>query len=291
MRSRSLFLYLSLSAGLLAQDQQLPVWRLEIRGLSAPGTGYSAILENTFHQKVAESTMRPDNSFEFRDVAYGDYWLTIADEQGETAYHGLVTVHSGALQETLDLPAARRPERPPSGPISVADLRHPPSRKAFAALFAAQQLSQSGRYAAAAAELEKAVRLSPDWADAHTNLAAQYIRLARYQDALDEAGRAMALRGANAVDLGNIAYAEYRLNLRADAIRSVRSGLALDPASPKLHYILGALLAMDPATAAEAIPHLEIAARTIPSARECLATARRMLAAPASASADLLPER
>jgi tetratricopeptide (TPR) repeat protein len=295
VRNRTLLLFLSLSltATLLAQDPQLNVWRIEVRGaaLAVQGAEYTAVLEDTHHQRVADAALHPDNSFEFRDIAFGDYWLTISDRQGGTIYQGLITAHSGAWQETLDLPSARETERPPAGPVSVADLLHPPSRKAFAALAAAQRLSEAGQFAAAAEQLEKATRLSPDWPDAHTNLAAQYIRLGRYDDAISEAGRAIALSKPNGRDLGNLAFAEYRLNRRAEAIQSAREGLAIEPSSPKLHYILGALLAMNRATLAESIPHLELAARTLPSAQATLDQARQALISLASSSAGLRSQR
>lgn len=289
MRNRSLLLFLSLSAGLLAQDEQLNVWHIEIRGgeLAAQGAEYGAALDNMQHQRVADAALRPDNSFEFRYINTGDYWLTISDRQGSAIYQGVVTARAGSWQETLDLPPAQQPERPPAGPVSVAELLHPPSRKAFAALAAAQRLSESGQFAAAAEQLEKATRLSPDWADAHTNLGAQYVRLGRYEDAIAEARRAIALSKPNGADLGNIAFAEYRLNHRAEAIQCAREGMAIEPGSPKLHYILGALLAMDRATLAESIPHLELAARTLPSAQAILVQARLALTLAVSSSARL----
>lgn len=277
MRKLLLFLYLPIA--LLAQDQQLSVWRIEVAGstLASSGSEYTAILENSQHQKVADADLSPDNSFEFRFISYGDYWLTICDRQGRTVYQGLLTAHSGTSREMIDLPPARHSDAPPGGPVSVADLRHPPSRKAFAALATAQHLSEAGQFTAAAGQLEKATRLSPDWADAHTNLSAAYIRLGRYEDSISEANRAIVLSKPNGTDFGNIAYAEYRLNRRTEAIQSARKGLAIEPNSPKLHYILGALLAMNRATLAESIPHLELAARTLPSAQATLAQARQAL--------------
>lgn len=286
MRNRFLFLVLSLSAGLLAQEQ-LNIWRIEVRGgaLASQNTECTATLDNMRHERVADALLRPDNSFEFRYINTGDYWLTITSREGGTMYQGIVTARPGSWQETLDLPPSREPERPPSGRISVANLLHPPSRKAFAAMVSAQRLSDSGQFTAAAEQLEKAIRLSPDWPDAHTNLAAQYLRIGRYEDAISEARHAIALSKPNGADLGNIAYAECRLNRRAEAIQSAREGLRMDPGSPKLHYLLGALLAMDRATLAQSIPHLELAARTIPSAQAPLEEARRALTSLASSPA------
>ena len=289
MRNPSLLLFLYLPIALLAQVEQLNVWHIEIRGgaLAGHGAEYTAVLDDMHHQRAGVASLRPDNSFEFRSIGTGDYWLTISDRAGGAVYQGIITARPGSWQEVLDLPPAQQPERPPAGGVSVGDLLHPPSRKAFAALAASQRLSEAGHFAAAAEQLEKATRLSPDWPYAHTNLAAQYIRLGRYEDAIAEARHAIALSRPDGADLGNIAYAEYRLNRCAEAVQSAREGLAVEPNSPKLHYILGALLAMNGATLAESIPHLELAARTLPSARTVLAQARQALISPPSSSAAL----
>jgi tetratricopeptide (TPR) repeat protein len=281
VRNRTLpFTIASFCAVLFAQDQ-LSVWRIEVRGAGVTAADeYIASLENLQHQKVAATDLRPDNYFEFHNVPYGDYWMTVTDEQDRTVYAGMVTAHAGGWQEALDLSAARRkhgPDSPPAGPISVANLRHPPSRKAYKAFMDAQQLAQNGQFAEATAQLEKAIRLSPDWPEAHTNLAANYLRLGQFEESITEARRSIQLNKPNAIDLGNISYAEYRLNRRGDAIEAARAGLQADPGSPKLHYLLGSLLALDPSTRRESIAHLELAARTLPAARQNLEAARREL--------------
>jgi tetratricopeptide (TPR) repeat protein len=230
--------------------------------------------------------MRADDFFEFRNIAYGDYWLTISDGQSRTIYHGMVRAHSGGWQETVDLGPAKE-KAGPGGPVSVTELRHPPSHKALSAFMASQQLAESGQFKAAAEELEKATRFSPDWPDAHTNLAAQYIRLGRFEDAVGQAKRAIELGKPNAVDLGNIAYAQLQLQRRGEAIEAARAGLQADANSAKLHYILGSLLAMDPHTLPEAVSHLELAAKTFDSARKNLEQARQALRSSArTASAE-----
>jgi tetratricopeptide (TPR) repeat protein len=269
------------AGGVWAQESSLSSWRIEVRGAdSLPGsaTDYTATLESfQQHISVATASLRPDDAFEFRGIDYGDYWLTITDRRNATIYHGLVTAHSGGSQTVIDLPAQQEQPRSPGGPVSIAELRHPPSRKAFAAMISSEQLAQNGQFAEAAVKLEKAVQLAPDWPQAHTNLAAEYIRLGRFEDAIIQARHAIELDKPNGIDLGNIAYAEYKLNRRAAAIESARAGLAIDPASPKLHYMLGAFLAMDRRTLPESIPHLELAAKTMAGAQVTLQEARHAL--------------
>jgi len=59
------------------------------------------------------------------------------------------------------------------------------------------------------------------------------------------------------------------------ALASARAALRLDSGSPQAHLILGSILAVDPRTRAESIPHLERAAETLPSARATLRQIRQ----------------
>lgn len=115
-------------------------------------------------------------------------------------------------------------------------------------MVSAQRFSESGQAEKAVEELEKAIRISPEYADAYNNLAVQHIRMGRFEEACGELARAIA---------------------------SARAALRLDSGSPQAHLILGSILAQDPRTRAESIPHLERAAETLPSARASLEQVRR----------------
>jgi tetratricopeptide (TPR) repeat protein len=164
----------------------------------------------------------------------------------------------------------------------MTQLRHPPARKAFQSFVAAQRFAESGSPAKAAAELEKAVRISPEFADAYSNLAVQHIRMNRFPAAVDELTRAIAIAGPNALMLCNLAYAQINLGRVQESLASVRAALRLDAGYPQAHLILGSILAADPRTRAEAIPHLERAAEAIPSARGTLERARTTIRASAN---------
>ena len=284
MRNLYPYLVLSLCTVLIpgtsrAQEQkELPVWRVELRGAPAVSVGqYSATLETFQHEKVATAYANSDNNLEFREVPSGDYWITVLDADGTEVYHGNVTVRMNDWPQAIDLDDGGKTAKKPGGLVSVSELKHPPARRAVEAAVEAQKLAEQGKIAEAAKRLEKAIRISPDYAAAHTNLAAQEIRLGRFEDAIVESRRAMALSQPNARDFGNLAYAEFQLNRRAEAIQAAEAGLRIDEQSAKLHYILGTLLALDQSTVRESIPHLELAARTIPGARANLDAVRKEL--------------
>jgi tetratricopeptide (TPR) repeat protein len=129
---------------------------------------------------------------------------------------------------------------------------------------AAQRFSSSGDYAKAAEALERAVHESPEYAEAHVNLGAQYVRIGRYADAVGEQ-RAIEIAGPTPPVLCDLASAQARLGSGEEGIESARAALRLDSSSLPAHLILGALLANTPSTREEAIRHLDLAAEKFAS--------------------------
>jgi tetratricopeptide (TPR) repeat protein len=207
-----------------------------------------------------------EGNFELRGVPTGDYLLRVTNVQGQTLYQQYVTVQEHMRELTVRLPESeRRPSAP--GTVSLMQLSHPPDKKAVQAFTAAVRLSSSGKYGEAAAELEKAIRISPEFAGAYTNLAVQQIRMNRFEDAAASSEHAIQIAGPDPINLCNLAFAQYQLQRYDDAMANARAALRLDSGYLQAHLVLGALLARDPAARAEAIRHLELAAEKFPSAR------------------------
>jgi tetratricopeptide (TPR) repeat protein len=226
--------------------------------------GYTVELLDQRHVRTERADVQLDGRFEFSRVPEGQYEMEIADGAGNLVYEDQVRVAETANTLEVRLPASTV-ERPPSGSVSARQLLHPPAPKAIAHARAAQKFSESGAYAKAAAELEAAVRISPEFSDARTNLGAQYLRLGRYTEAFEQLHQAVEIQ-PSATALGNLAYAQLLLDRPSDAAASARAALRYEPNSPAAHYILGMALAVSGSTA-EAVPHLEKAAETLPSAR------------------------
>ncbi len=140
------------------------------------------------------------------------------------------------------------------------------SSGALKAVVTAQKLSESGEYEKAARKLEEALRISPDYADAWTNLTVQHVRLRRFDEAIVDANRAIQFAGPNSVDLCNLALAQWAVHRFPEALESALRGAELDPSSAKAQYLAGALLA-GARRWNEALPHLQYAARSLPAAR------------------------
>jgi tetratricopeptide (TPR) repeat protein len=264
----SLFVF-ALAAG--AQDQQTSHISGRIHSSDPVLHGYVVELEELNRHgggAPPQADVQVDGEFTVRNVPYGEYLLKVMTYAGEVVTQQLVAVHD--RESPIDLQLPKRAPVPAGTTVSFGELRHPPARKAIAAAAAAQRFAQAGHTDRAAGELEKALRISPDYAAAHSNLAVQYLRLGRYEDARAEIERALAISGPNALDYANLAFAYAALQRVDDAMAAARRALAIDRHSASAHYLLGALLALTPATRGEGIAHLEAAAETIPAARRDL---------------------
>jgi tetratricopeptide (TPR) repeat protein len=228
------------------------------------------------HVALAPAEVETDGTFEFRHVPVGTYRLTVS-EDGQPIYDDLVTVRETAPPITLEV-QSRETARPPVGPVSVDQLLHPPARKAFAAFVSARGLSDAGKHEKAAEQLEKAIRISPDYAEAWVNLAVQHIYLGHYQQALEELSHAAEISRPTVLLLVDTAWVQSILRRNDEAVHSARQALQMDPSCAPAHYLLGSLLALNRNTLPEAVRHLEQAARTIPAAQQNLDRAQRQLA-------------
>ncbi|HUI54090.1 MAG TPA: hypothetical protein VLY04_03910 [Bryobacteraceae bacterium] len=103
--------------------------------------------------------------------------------------------------------------------------------------------------------------------------------MGQYSRAERELSRALELTQPTALILSNLSYAQFWLGRMAEARQSAQQAVRTDADYAPGQLMLGVLLAQDRAMLGEAIPHLELAARTLPTARAALDEARRELAA------------
>jgi hypothetical protein len=233
---------------------------------------FAGIEDVVNHTQIHRVDVATDGTFEFRGVPAGDYILRVTNLHGETVFQQFTTINEHMTELSITMPDSGRMEsanlRP--GRISVTQLLHPPDKKAVQAFHAATRLAESGKYDQAAAELEMAVRISPEFGQAYTNLAVQHIRLSQYEQAAAESTRAMQIGGQDPVNLCNLAFAQFQLHQYAEAEVSSRSALRLDSGYLQAHLVLGTVLALDRATRQEAIAHLQLAAKRFQSAQKTL---------------------
>jgi tetratricopeptide (TPR) repeat protein len=256
---------------LMNNDQEAPVVKGEIENNQPIVNGYTIELYDLGrHSTMSTSEIRTNGEFEFRQILYGSYLVTVTNAQGETVYQGNFNVGGSAEPFIIRLPNDEKP-RPGSGTISVKQLQHPPTRRAYEALFAAQRFAEAGENGKAVESIERAIAISPDYADAWVNLGARHIGMGRYREAIVETRHAIELAGPSSLTLCNIAFAESLLGSQAEAKQSAEEALRLKPDDAHAHYVLGLVLYLSHGSNEEAVRHLQLAAPTILGARETLA--------------------
>jgi tetratricopeptide (TPR) repeat protein len=238
--------------------------------------GYTIQLYNLDrHTVLTTSDIRPGGEFEFRQTPYGSYWVTVTNAHGDPVYQGNVTVGGTVAEPFIIRVPKEEINRPVSGTISVQQLQHLPARKAFDAARKAQKFSAAGDFAKAAECLQKAIAISPDYADAWVNLAAQHLRLRAFQQSVDESRHAIELAGPSTTALDNLAFGLAWQGQNSAAIESAEQAVRLKPDDALAHYLMGEIVLMTQGSVAEAVRHLQFAAPTIPGAQAALAQIQR----------------
>ena len=160
-----------------------------------------------------------------------------------------------------------RSSDPASGAISTLTLRHKIPKSARRAFDRAAKCSSRRNYQAAAAELEKAVTIDPDFVEARANLGAQYVRLGRINDAGRELQRVLE-RDSNIAEVHtNLVLVFLQQNNDRLAVTHGRIAVTLAPSSCPAHFNLGLALGRSPSTLPESLEQLRIAAQRLPAAR------------------------
>jgi tetratricopeptide (TPR) repeat protein len=170
------------------------------------------------------------------------------------------------LFRTWPLPSNDVDQVSASPTISLASLRHKIPGKAFAAFSQALKLARRREWQQGARELESAVAVDPDFADAHGNLGVHYLMLELLDQAVTEFRRAIALDSATSMYHSNLAFAYLLLQKPNEAKTEAQTAVSLDSRNAKGQYLLGFLLARNPGERADAQKHLAFAAQELPEA-------------------------
>jgi tetratricopeptide (TPR) repeat protein len=165
------------------------------------------------------------------------------------------------------------PTEPSStGIVSAQWLRHRVPKSARRAYEAAGGIQDSTK---AASELENAIQIDPDFAEAHHALGVVYARQNRNPEAAAQFRRTIELVPKEAIPYSNLAWVMFAMGQRAEAETNVRRALQLSPDDATAHLLMGCLLIESPQALAEGIWHLEFAGRTLPKAKQLAEVARK----------------
>ena len=153
----------------------------------------------------------------------------------------------------------------PGGTISVKQLAIP--TKAIKEFQRSQKSFQADDFQSACAHLEKAVRLYPNFVEAHNNLAAAYVYMREYEKAAEQLRLVIAINPNVDVPYNNLSSALFSLGRYSESEEAARRALQLNPLRSTINYNLGRTLAAQKHYTLEAVEVLALASKEIPQAR------------------------
>jgi len=242
---------------------------------SAVWTGQTLVVEPLSTDGFAiRSSIRPDGSFEARDISYGTHWVSIVDTDGAILWRDLVSISpaAGPLIVQLDEPQ-RKMDR--TGTVSVSRLRRKPPAAAVRELHLAEKAGADSDLSESIAHLRRAIELAPEMQDARNNLGAKYLHLGDYESARKELEAAVNLDPDTPTPHINLALALLALNRNAEAEQHALLAVRRDPLSGGANFAAG--MALDRlGRSDDALPYLDRASAQVPQA--LLIQARILLA-------------
>jgi tetratricopeptide (TPR) repeat protein len=250
-----------------AFDQRFTVTG-EIQSSSASQMGGFVVeLYESQNHTLAERIMTSgDGRFQIYNVTAGWYTIRVLASPGADPMieqYLQFTPSGGPI--VLQLPA-RSNEKAPGGIISLRELQHPVNKKAVRCVMEASCYAQKHEPLKAVARLEEAVRIDPEFRDAHTNLGTEYARAGRVDEAMQHFRRALEIGPPDVIIYSNLSWACLAQRRVSEAEEFGRKAIALDAANAKAHLMLGTALAMQGGKGVEAMKQLQIAAPDEPKA-------------------------
>lgn len=157
-------------------------------------------------------------------------------------------------------------------PVSVLKI----SGEALKEMQKSDKALKAGDVRGSAEHLEKMVKLAPDLAVAHNSLGTRYVVLREYDKALTEFQKAVALQPTYRLPVDNITVTLCMQHEYAEAERSARQALQIEPEATSSKYLLGSILVSEGKPTEEATELLRSVEDQYPRARMFLAMSLEM---------------
>jgi hypothetical protein len=182
-------------------------------------------------------------------------------------------------------PASVAKVAPVGDTVSVRSLQLPAG--AIKEFLRSERCVGNGDFSAAAQHLQKALRVDPQFIEAHNNLGASYMQLQRYKDAIAEFQAAIALDAKMEAPYRNMSLSLFLMKRYPEAEAAARQALTLNPEHKAARYTLGRALSAEGSVSAEAEKLLRESVGEFPEARLPLAQVLLNRCANLDAAAEL----
>ena len=216
--------------------------------------------DKTAKQKVHVSSA---GNFDFQPVPPGQYQFRVIDRAG-VVIHEQSELLGGRQGFVLLLIPDMRSESSTRNTVSFAALKHKTPSKAWDAFRMAQKSGIAGETEKCLQHLNDALSIDPEFAEAHSDLAARYAKMGRVDEALQHAQMAFSLNSALPEAGCNFALMLTSLKRYPEAEIVARRLLTGSSYLPVLHGVLAISLIGQGRKVDEAFEHLRLAATEIP---------------------------
>jgi tetratricopeptide (TPR) repeat protein len=211
--------------------------------------------------------VNPDGSFEFRSATPGSYQLRITGAGGGVLHEERVYISGPNDHLSVRLPDSPNASRAAGASISIRQLQHKVPPEALKAFTKGQSAAKKGNVQDAVEQFQAALRIDPEFAEAHNDLGAERAAQGDLSQAAEEFQKAVDLVPDHRLALANLCIVLAKLKQFGEAVAVGRRVLKLDPSNSGVHLILALSLMATRGDPAEALDHTQKAAAEIPMAR------------------------
>jgi tetratricopeptide (TPR) repeat protein len=216
--------------------------------------------DKTVRQKVHVSST---GNFDFHPVPAGQYQLRVTDRAG-LVIHEQSELLGGKQGFILLLIPDTRSGGSARNTVSFATLQHKTPSRAWDAFRMAQKAGNAGDTEKCLQDLNEALSIDPEFAEAHSDLAARYAKMGRVDVALQHAQMAFSLNSSLPEAGCNFALMLVSLKRYPEAETIARRLLTGSSYLPVLHGIVAISLIGQRRNFDEALGHLRLASTEIP---------------------------
>lgn len=214
---------------------------------------------------VGRTVVSSTGDFSFEGIPTGVVEVRVKDISGNVITTQTVNTYAEFSSVQIRLPEAKR-ERPISGLVSLAELRHKVPAKALKEAAEADKALRKHNMDALVAHLQKALTIDPKFIAARRNLGLAYLQAQHNQEAVDQFQLLLKDDPRSTLAYCAMSSAYFDLHRYTDAEAAARRALDIDGANDLGHLFLGLSLTAQAKDDAEALNHLRTIADRYPKA-------------------------
>jgi tetratricopeptide (TPR) repeat protein len=211
-------------------------------------------------------SVNPDDTFELRSTAPGNYELRVVGAGGQILHQEMISITPGMQTLKVRVPDRPSASRSAGSSIPFAQLQHKIPAPALKLYIKGEQAAAKHNMAQARDYYRQAIALDPEYVDAYIELGATESAMGQYAEAADRYRKAIELAPEHELALPNLSIVLAKMHRFHEAGEVARRALKVAPGSGRVHYILAASLIEEHGDIDEAIEHMQRAASEILSA-------------------------